>query len=149
MMRLWFNANGIIHDGSGLILCDTCPCDQSSSGSESGSFVDSSSMASDSCTSSTCVEVPCCPGNPIPLALTAVITGGSCAGTYSMDWDGTHWISGDFPYLLEMTCETFGWYMTAAASADAPTSESCSPFELQFSFLSDPLCGDFIVTITG
>jgi hypothetical protein len=37
MSRLWFNANGILHDGIGLVLCDVCPCDVvSSSVSDSG-----------------------------------------------------------------------------------------------------------------
>lgn len=146
MGSLWFNTNGILHDGIGLVLCDVCPCDVVGSSSSGSGSVGS---GSDSCTSSTCVEVACCPGVQIPTLLTAVVTGGSCAGTYSMAWDGRGWVSDDFPYLMEMTCETFGWYLTVGSSADSPTSEVCSPFELQFSFFSDPLCGTFTVTITG
>lgn len=39
MATLWFNAAGILHDGIGLVLCDTCPCvgSSSESGSDSGS----------------------------------------------------------------------------------------------------------------
>lgn len=144
MSKLWFNTTGILHDGIGLVLCNTCPCVESSS-----VFSDSGSVVSDSCTSSTCVEVPCCPGVQIPTMLTVTVTGGSCAGTYTIAWDGRGWVSDDFPYLLEMTCETFGWYLTIASSADAPTSEICNPLQLDFQFFSDPLCGDFTVTITG
>lgn len=44
MASLWFNAAGILHDGIGLVLCDTCPCVDSSS-----VFSDSSLSSSASC----------------------------------------------------------------------------------------------------
>ena len=44
MAKLWFNTTGILHDGIGLVLCDTCPCDESSS-----VFSDSSSGSSEPC----------------------------------------------------------------------------------------------------
>lgn len=135
MANFWVNLSGLLHDGVGFLSCNNCPCDGSSSGGGSGS--------------GPTVEVPCCPGVQLPTVLTVVITGGSCAGTYSMVWDGRGWVSGDFPYLMEMTCETFGWYFQVAASAESPTSEVCSPFQLEFSFFSDPLCGTFTATVTG
>jgi hypothetical protein len=144
---LWSKFGGILRVGGALVFCDLCPCDESSSGSSS--YTSGSGGSSEGCTSSTCVEVPCCPGVQIPTVLTVVVTGGSCAGTYSMVWDGRGWVSGDFPWLMEMTCETFGWYFQVAASAESPTSEVCSPFQLEFSFISDALCGTFTATVTG
>lgn len=145
MAKLWFNTTGILHDGIGLVLCDTCPCPDSSS-----VFSDSGSVVSDSCTSSTCVEVPCCPGVQIPTVLTATFTGGTCAGTYTMAWNGSGWFSEDFPNgLLEMSCETFGWYLQIVFDAYPPTTETCDPFQLVFDITGHPVCGDFTVTITG
>lgn len=95
------------------------------------------------------VEVPCCPGVQIPTLLTVVFTGGSCPGTYTLAWDGTHWFSDDAPVFLEMTCETFGWYLSVGAQGLSPDTTSCDPFNLVFTVIGDPFCGNFTVTITG
>lgn len=146
MAKLWFNTTGILHDGIGLVLCDECPCVV---GSSSSVFSDSGSVVSDSCTSSTCVEVPCCPGVQIPTVLNATVEGGSCAGTFVYIWQtGYIWYS-DHPFFENVSCEPFGWYLNVAQQAYAPTSETCEPFQLVFEVTGDPLCGDFTLTITG
>ena len=156
MSSLWFSVEKILHNGTGIYACDYCPCDvpPSSSGSSSvgSSSVGSSSVgSSSSCTSSTCVDVTCCPDNPVPMNLTVTFTGGSCAGTYTMNWfaDTSEWISEDAPITLRMTCEEFGWYLSSDGFAESPVSVTCSPFELVFSIFSDPFCGTFTITITG
>jgi|694.fasta_scaffold32217_2 hypothetical protein len=97
------------------------------------------------------VNTSCCPDNPVPMSLTVTFTGGSCAGTYTMNWfsDTSEWISEDAPITLRMTCEEFGWYLSSDGFAESPVSVTCSPFELVFSIFSDPFCGDFTITITG
>jgi hypothetical protein len=97
------------------------------------------------------VEVPCCPDNPVPMSLNVTFTGGSCAGTYTMNWfaDSSEWQSDDAPITLRMTCEEFGWYLSSDAFSESPTSVSCDPFELVFEIFSDPFCGTFTITITG
>ena len=149
-MALWFNQNGILHDGIGLVLCDVCPCEDSSS-----IVSDSGSVASDSCTSSTCVEVACCPGVQIPTVLTVTFTGGTCPGTYSAEWyvdpfsgEG-EWSSNDAPITVRLVCQNGGWSLAITQDTYVPSSESCDPFELVFDIVADAFCGTFTLTITG
>lgn len=150
MKRLWFNQNGILRDAVGLIFCDYCPCDQPPSGSSS---FGSSSFGSSSGGSSSTVEVPCCPGVQIPTTLTAVITGGSCAGTYTLGYGvggGADWRSIDGPPAISLSCTGAGWYLEVDFDALEPTTISCNPLELFGDFTGfGGLCGDFTITITG
>jgi hypothetical protein len=151
MQQLWFNQNGILHDGIGLLLCSYCPCDVPPSGSSSSGSSGSGSGSGSQSESDSGVVTECCPDNPVPLNLTVTFTGGSCAGTYTMNWfaDTSEWISEDAPITLRMTCEEFGWYLSSDGFAESPVSVTCSPFELVFSIFSDPFCGTFTITITG
>jgi len=147
MGSLWFNTNGILHDGIGLVLCDVCPCDvvgSSSSGSGSGG------SGSDSCTSSTCVEVACCPGVLIPETLTCTITGGSCPGSFTLVWDGSAWRGANGTISVDLSCSgsPAGWYLQVDFDAQAPTVNSCDPLSVTYDFYGT-LCGDITVTITG
>jgi hypothetical protein len=105
------------------------------------------------------VEVPCCPGVQIPKVLMVTFTGGSCAGTYTMEWfvdpfsGAGEWISEDSPTTLRLSCSDLGagegWYLTVLMDAYPPDTISCDPFELVFSVFGDPYCGTFTITITG
>jgi hypothetical protein len=107
------------------------------------------------------VEVPCCPGAQIPTVLTMTYTGGSCPGTYTLEWfvdpfSGIgEWASNDAPNGgVRLSCSELGggssgWVLTVNMDAYSPTTESCDPFELVFEVFSDPFCGDYTVTITG
>lgn len=146
MASLWFNATGILHDGIGLLLCDTCPCpDSSSVFSDSGS-----SVASDSCTSSTCVTVDCCPGVLIPQVLTCTITGGSCPGSFALVWDGSAWRGANDDLAVDLSCSGTPalWYLQVGFDAQSPTVVSCDPLNLTYDFFGTA-CGDITVTITG
>jgi hypothetical protein len=85
------------------------------------------------------------------MSLTVTFTGGSCAGTYTMNWlsESNEWASDDAPITLRMTCEEFGWYLIVGMDAYSPDTVSCDPFELVFSVFGDPFCGTFTITITG
>lgn len=150
MATLWTKLGGLLHNGISLYACDVCPCPDDSS-SFGSSFGSGSSVASDSCTSSTCVEFNCCPGVQIPIALTMTFTGGSCAGTYTLTYDAgsNSYFSDDSPVFVNLSCEVFGWYFNVTDQAFSPTTESCDPFQLVFDVIGDVFCGDFTVTITG
>lgn len=160
MGQLWFNTLGILHDGVGLVLCNYCPCEPPPSESESSSVSESESVSesvSDSCTSSTCVEVDCCPGVQIPTVLTMVFSGGSCDGTYTLVWfvdpisgEG-EWGSNDGPpnTNVRLQCNNGTWELVVSLDTLSPDSVSCNPFELVFSVFGNPFCGDFTITITG
>jgi hypothetical protein len=152
MKRLWFNSGGILRDSIGLAFCDYCPCDEPPSSSGSSSVPVSSS---EGCTSSTCVEVACCPGVLIPTTLTAVITGGSCAGTYTLEYGfggGDGWRVLDGPPDISLSCSGTPsiWYLEVEFDAQEPTTVSCDPLELFADFTGfGGTCGDFTITITG
>lgn len=155
MASLWIKLGGLLHNGASLYACDVCPCPEDSSfGSSSGSGSGSgsgSANSSDGCTSSTCVEVPCCPGVQIPRVLYANFDGGNCAGTYTMVWNDSanHWFSEDFPEgLLEMSCQQ-DWYLQIVFEAFYPDSITCEPFELVFNIAGSNPCGTFTLTVTG
>lgn len=99
------------------------------------------------------VEVPCCPGVFIPKTLTAVITGGSCAGTYTLEYGaggGDGWRAIDGPPDINLSCTGAGWYLEIDFDAIEPTTISCNPLELFGDFTGfGGLCGDFTITITG
>ena len=266
MKRLWFNANGILRDSLGLVVCDYCPCDEppSSSGS-SGSSGSSSSVTPDPCqdgcrvvlptdptgvidyfdlvstyydpitgdwevvmevkqngaystgvilnsggsnavitthspaanfpggptytagtiitvqgtsdppgsgncgswqfsmqsfsiaylpftfSSEICeVEIDCCPGVKIPTELTATVTGGSCPGSFVMEWDGTAWRGGNGTLSVDLSCTgtPAGWYFQVDGDAQSPTVNSCDPLSVTHDFYST-LCGDITITVTG
>lgn len=121
-----------------------CDC---AAGSGESSGVVASSGSSEGGT----VLTSCCPDNPVPESLTVVISGGACAGTYSMTYNAglNEWISGNFDGLLRMTCESFGWYLNLNMEGYSPVTVNCNPFSLTFTVIGDPICGNFTMTITG
>lgn len=147
MATLWTKLGGLLHNGISLYACDVCPCPDDSS--SFGSSFGSSSVVSDSCTSSTCVTVDCCPGVLIPQTLTCTITGGTCAGSFSLTWDGTAWRGANGTIAVDISCSgsPAGWYLQVDSDAQSPTVISCDPLEITYDFYGT-LCGDITVTIT-
>ncbi len=146
MATLWTKLGGLLHNGISLYACDVCPCPDDSS--SFGSSFGSSSVVSDSCTSSTCVTVDCCPGVLIPQTLTCTITGGTCPETFQLTWDGTAWRgAGTLSVDISCTGAPPGWYLQVGFDAQSPTVISCDPLEITYDFYGT-LCGDVTVTIT-
>lgn len=145
MATLWTKLGGLLHNGISLYTCDVCPCPDGSS-----SFGSGSSVVPDSCTSSTCVTVDCCPGVLIPQTLTCTITGGSCPETFSLTWDGSAWRGGGVNTpSVDISCSGTppGWYLQVGFDAQSPTVNSCDPLNITDNFYGT-LCGDITVTVT-
>jgi hypothetical protein len=146
-MQLWFNQNGILHDGIGLLLCSYCPCDVPPSGSSSSGSGSGSGGGSDSCTSSTCVEVDCCPGVFIPNVLTVTVTGGTCPQTSTATWDGIAWRKdGSGALSIDISCIGGVWVIQVDFDTATPTV-TCDPFSATADFFGT-FCGDITVTFT-
>ena len=148
MASLWSKFGGILRVGGALVFCDLCPCDESSSGSSS--YTSGSGGSSGGCTTSTCVEVDCCPGVLIPETLNCTITGGSCPGTVSLVWDGSAWRGANGTLAIDLSCSgtPAGWYFQIDFDAQSPTVNSCDPLSLTADFFGSQ-CGDITATVTA
>ena len=144
--------------GSGCVECDPC-LSRLCVTKDGGGRVTALSYWEDA---ETPTEVPdcggvvtdCCPSDPVPATLHAVVTGGgSCDGTYKLTWRNTSlWTyrgslgvacdGGGLADEISLTCFPEGWVLGAALGGPyGATSASCDPLSLTFTDVDLTPCG--------
>jgi hypothetical protein len=123
-----------------------CDCGSGTGSSGSGAASSSSSGGGG-------VETTCCPNDLIPEVLNITVSGGACAGSYTMVWrpGQLEWTSDDGPpnTNFRLSCSEGVWYLVIGMDGYSPNTVSCNPFSLSFTVTGDPICGNFTMTITG
>lgn len=104
------------------------------------------------------VDTTCCPDDPIPETLTAVITGGTCPDTYELVYNGVlvspGWAAELCPMAgpqgtLSCVAGVWGWDDGAGGSMSPPTSFDCETKTWTFNGVTGGSLGTYNIVITG